>query len=51
MLSKNKAFGVITYTGVNICQDRLGSDKIVSFLDDVPKRIGSALLTLCSQTH
>ena len=49
MLSKNKALGFITYTPVNFCRDRLGNDKIVLFLDHVCKRIGSALLTLCSK--
>ena len=49
MLLKNRALGFITYTTVNFCRDRLGNDKIVSFLDHVRKRKGSALLTLCSK--
>ena len=49
MLSRNKALGFITYTAVNFCRDRLGNDEIVSFLDHVRKRIGSALLTCCSK--
>ena len=49
MLSKNKALGLITYTAVNFCRVRLRNDKIVSFLYHVCKKIGSALLTLCSK--
>ena len=49
MLLKNRALSFITYTAVNFCRDRLGNDKIVSFLDHVRKRKGSALLTLCSK--
>ena len=47
MPSNIKALGFLTYTAVNFCRDRLGNDKIVSFLDHVCKRISSALLTLC----
>ena len=49
MFSRNKALGFIIfiiYTAVNFCRDRLGNDKIVSFLDHVRKSLGSALLSL-----